>query len=999
MIPQYGDWCGPGHTAGQNGIAFKRADIPFLKLLPVASIQMPDGSKQPSTLDSACKAHDIAYIEAEGRPNESALKSNADIQLLKEITSSFNTYTPEEKVYGAMAATAFAAKLALYDLPATTLSGLKNDFGKLADYIAENGTPADPFVVTGDEHYVQSMLVDSWGNVVLSRTDDQGTMSLSLGSELDKAEFIQQRINEYGEIYDETRINADLQSTFFQMSHATDGVEDLQGVVIGKLTQEKLDQFAELGSAALNSTALSDTDQSTPSSADPSAASILSTMNVNIDNEAVDALDTWFAQADAIVLEPYRWESVDANLQAFWHTGSGEVLAAYDLGVALEEAGWTPDLGDSSWALPDLAPMFADFSSETGIPDPIYLPSYDEFLDTYDGFNLNYEDYLSPSSDLYFVTGSDWISPGYDYSNSYVDPLVLKLGAGSVHTTNRLGSTVMFDMNADGARDKTGWITADEGFLVIDKNNNGIIDNTSEMFSEYLSPKARTGFGALAAFDQNGDGYADKWDKNFGKLKLWIDINVNGVTDQGELHALNEFGIYAIRTKTPKVANHYDNGNLIQSTASYLANVKGRIHYGEVAEVLFNYGDQGPIATVYLSDQTSTVRTGSGKVIELLTDKGAQTINASLSGVNVLIGGAGDRLNAGNAGKSLLIGNGKTTMNGNAGDVHFIVNGTGNVVNTGSGSSWIEVNGDANKINATKGDVTLDVDGNRNAVAIGSGADVVLGGTDNTLTAAAKSHDNDIVVGGEKAIIKVSNADVHIDDHASATLNGKNNDITMDSNATLSGKASGGTLTVSGENNVATLTGAFIAMTEGSGLTLTGSAHQVVMAGDASLTMKSSGVGSTIYVSGDDNQLNASRATVILADRAGLDLNGSADRISLLGNASLSATGTAHRIDAYGIGNAVTAEQSTVVEHALAEITLSGTGNVLKVTPDNSPAAPAALGTELALQMQLDKAVENSVELALQMPSPGIPIDEVSTVGTLSLAGSGSGLTMPDYMH
>lgn len=902
----------------------------------------------------------------------------------------------DEKKYSVLTVAAFSLKIDHVDKPKALMEDLKNlvseiksdpELGKEGFEIEQNGIK-------------YSAVVDKADNLVVTSNDGNQVLSVKLDTNNNAVDVVAQRIDSNGVAYDETRIHTDLDTNRSVLTHATDGVEDVKGVVVGKLTQDKLDQFAELGSSALNSDAPADSAQNDAPAADNAATSILSSLDVKISDDALDALDTWFEQSDAIVIEPYRWENVDATLQALWHTSSDEVLAAYDLGDMLAQSGWDSDIGGIDGTVPDVAPTFADLGN--GAPDPIYVPSYDNYAEANDGIAISYDDYLASYNDPAVIASNDWTYSPYDYANTYVDPVVLKLGAGSVHTTNRLGSTVMFDMNADGIKDKTGWITADEGFLVIDKNGNGKIDDITEMFSEYSSTKAKTGFGALAAFDKNHDGYADKWDRgNFGKLRLWIDINVNGVTDKGELHALKEFGIVAIGVKAPAVANHFDNGNLILSTQKYGWDVNNVRHWGQAAEVLFNFGDQDPLATVYLSDQSSTVRTESGKVIEVLTGNGAQKINASLSGVNVLVGGAGDTLNAGNAGQSILIGNGKTTMNGNAGEVHFIVNGSGNVVNTGAGSSWIEVNGDANKINAGKGDVTLEVDGNRNTITIGSGADVTLGGVGNTLTAGAKTHDNDIVVTGTKEVINVSNADIEISDHASATLNGKNNDITMDGNATLSGKASGGTLTVSGENNVATLTGSFIAMTEGSGLTLTGGGHQVVMGGDANLTMKSSGAGSTIVVTGDDNQLNANNAKVILDEGAELDLKGTGDKLSLLGDGTLTATGTGHVVDVYGSGNEVTANRSTVNEHAFADLKLTGTGNTLKVTPDNSTLAPKDLAAQAALEQLLDKALAHFDELAGELSAADAPADDVGlpAAGMLALVGTDLNTSTADYLH
>jgi len=969
VVPNFGKWCGPGHTAGQDGIDFSRDDIPFLETIPVASLKLSDGSTTESNLDGLCKTHDIDYINANGLPNEAALKIQADLHLINGIISSLDKLTPGEMPYAVLAATAFIAKTAIYDVPATLVSSLKNDLGKLATYIGENSTPSNPFVMMEGTENLHTVLRDSDGNIVLGTRENDQSLTLTLGDELDKIGFNQSEIDEFGNVYDETVIEANLRTATTELMHASDGVEDLRGVIVGKLTQDKLDQFADLGSAALNVSDQSDNglDHAQPAG---SAATILAAMDVHVNSDTLPELDIWFDQSDAIFIEPYRWESVDNNLMALWQSSSDETLAAYDLGAALEEAGLISDIGAGDWMPPDVQPQFSDFGSDIG---PVFYSSYD-----WPGLS----------------TDSGW-------SNSYVDPLVLKLGAGSVHSTNLRGSNVKFDMNADGTKERTAWITADEGFLVMDRNGNGKVDNVSEMFSEYTSPNASTGFRALAPLDSNRDGWVDKWDKNFGQLRLWVDINVNGVTDKGELHALSEFGIYAISARASTTANHYDNGNLVLGTSSYLSMVQGSVHWGQVAEVLFNYGDHDPTATVYLTDQSASVRTENGKVIELLTDKAKQGVNASLSGVNVLVGGAGDILNAGNAGQSILIGNGKTTLNGNAGEVRFVVNGSGNVVNTGSGTSSIAVNGDANTINATKGDVTMSVDGNKNQITIGSGAEVALGGIGNKLTTAAKSVGNAIVVTGSGEIINASDAAIDLGDHSSSTLTGKNNHISMDGNATLSGSANGGTLTVSGGNNTATLSGAFVALTEGSALTLTGGNQKIVMAGDADLTMKSSGAGSTIYVFGDDNQLSSNSANVVLAEGAGLNLKGSGDKLSLLGDAELHASDTGHVIDGYGTGNEVTANRSTVNEHAFADVDLSGTSNILKVTPDNSNSAPQELAAQKALEQLLDKALHQFIDLTGELPGHDTPADGLGLppAGGLALVGTDAGMHVADVLH
>ncbi len=79
---------------------------------------------------------------------------------------------------------------------------------------------------------------------------------------------------------------------------------------------------------------------------------------------------------------------------------------------------------------------------------------------------------------------------------SYFDPLILDLGQDTNITligTNE--STALFDMNIDGNVENTGWFSPEEGMLVIDKNNDGIINDLSEVFSENFSENIKNASG------------------------------------------------------------------------------------------------------------------------------------------------------------------------------------------------------------------------------------------------------------------------------------------------------------------------------------------------------------------------------------------------------------------------------------------------------------------------------------------------------------------------
>lgn len=923
MVPTFGLWCGPEWSAGERGTSF---DPNFTS---VAKVPGPNGTPINSKLDEFCQVHDRSYLEAVGKPDEARMKAAADLKFLNDISGAYDSLTPGEQPYALLAYTGFLAKYILVDVPLLVGESIGEIWSDAMQFLRENSTPTSLSVIFNSESEVHSVLVDSEGNVVLGHTREEESTTITIDPDRREIEFLHQGSIESGEAGEEIRLSMNLDSSVSELTYSSDGIEDLKGVIIGPVTQEKLDQFSELGSLALDLPALPDAGAALPGVDEFAMQELFDALEVPLEFDAMIDFNAWFDEVNPILIEPYQWESIDKSLENFWYYGTDDTLAAYDLGNVIEETDWRPDFWSEDWAQPDIDPWFSgdEGAVDYYFPDPVYYPDPQYPVDV--GGDVFYD----PISTI------DGDSTGIDFFNSFVDPLVLKLGKGAVHTTNRYGSTVTFDMNGDGQRDKTGWITADHAFLVRDKNKNGKVDGMSEMFSEMTSTTASTGFAALAELDQQPNGRIDKNDKQFSELRLWTDINVNGITDNGELHKLSKFGIKSIDLRTIEDRNHYDNGNMVLGTASYTAGRNGVFFTGEIAEVLFNFGEDAPLAHVYLSDQATAVRTADGKVIESLGDADVQKVNASLSGVNVLIGGAGDVLKAGSAGQSLLIGNGGTIMHGNAGAVHFIVNGSQNVVNTGTGSSVIEVHGDGNTINAAKGEVTLDVDGNLNSISIGSGAEVDLGGTANTLTAAAKSQDNQIEVSGTGQVINASKASIAIDAHAVVTLTGKDNDITMAGAAVLAGKATGGTLAVMGDGNVATLTGAFVSVSEGE-LALTGTKHQVVLAGDASLVMLSNAKTSTVHVFGDDNALTASKATVYLAEGAELDLAGTGNKVTLTGEAALDAEGSAHVIDVYGSGNVVQVNLSTIYERGLADVALSGSGNTLKVTKDNSPMVP-----------------------------------------------------------
>lgn len=145
------------------------------------------------------------------------------------------------------------------------------------------------------------------------------------------------------------------------------------------------------------------------------------------------------------------------------------------------------------------------------------------------------------------------------------DPLVINLDAGVASVTDQ---KFLFDLDADGKEEMISFAGQGSGFLALDKNGDGKINDGSELFGT----RSGNGFADLAKYDRDGNGWIDEGDDIFDSLKIWTKDEAG----RDRLIGLKEAGVGAIYlgyTDTQFSLNHAETNQtnaVIRSTGIYL---------------------------------------------------------------------------------------------------------------------------------------------------------------------------------------------------------------------------------------------------------------------------------------------------------------------------------------------------------------------------------------------------------------------------------------------
>jgi len=232
------------------------------------------------------------------------------------------------------------------------------------------------------------------------------------------------------------------------------------------------------------------------------------------------------------------------------------------------------------------------------------------------------------------------------------DPLVFDLNGNGLETTGISATNpILFDHDADGVKTATGWVSANDAFLVLDKNANGVIDNGRELFSDSTLKSngqlATDGFDALRDLDTNADGKINAGDAQFANLRLWRDLNQDGISQANELFTLGSQNIAAINVGSTEHSQILANGNQLADLGSY---VKTDGSVATLGEVTGNLGDINLVQDTFHSQFTTTLDTsavatlpdmqGAGQVRSL---REAATLSATLAQLLTDFGAASTR--------------------------------------------------------------------------------------------------------------------------------------------------------------------------------------------------------------------------------------------------------------------------------------------------------------------------------------------------------------------
>lgn len=145
-----------------------------------------------------------------------------------------------------------------------------------------------------------------------------------------------------------------------------------------------------------------------------------------------------------------------------------------------------------------------------------------------------------------------------------VDPLILDIDGDGIETSG-IERGILFDLEAKGNLTSSSFVQGDDVLLALDRNENGVIDNGSELFGTQHG--AANGFEELKKFDDNRDGIVDRQDSVFSRL-LGLRRQSSGL----ETASLAQLGVKGIFTAYQNQGRELHSGDDLLQLGSFRRN-------------------------------------------------------------------------------------------------------------------------------------------------------------------------------------------------------------------------------------------------------------------------------------------------------------------------------------------------------------------------------------------------------------------------------------------
>lgn len=141
-----------------------------------------------------------------------------------------------------------------------------------------------------------------------------------------------------------------------------------------------------------------------------------------------------------------------------------------------------------------------------------------------------------------------------------IDPLVINFdGQGAALSQTRFE----FDLDNNGTTEQIASLRPGSGYLALDRNGDGSINNGSELFG----PSSGRGFAELAVYDEDGNNFIDEADSIYKQLRIWT-TNEDGSSQLAALGDKNIGAIFLGHVSSPfqlKDANNQSLGEVVNS--------------------------------------------------------------------------------------------------------------------------------------------------------------------------------------------------------------------------------------------------------------------------------------------------------------------------------------------------------------------------------------------------------------------------------------------------